>query len=139
MDPKYYKFLEAFADAIHHANATELSQMMVPWTKPTSDPLEMIKMMNEKITEVVQELDLDETLVPANYEIDYNDCDLEELKEDFDAEEIPNEINDDNFRQWTCIQFIDQNEEYACFDFWSILVEIDDEYKIGFFEIEYPD
>jgi hypothetical protein len=122
--------------------------MFASWLIRAVTPQQLRESIEQEVKEVAEANELEGGLHPTSYEIDSNTCSLEDLKKPPSYREprrIPEEVNEENYRQWMVVQFQPAPEEQdelgidAWLDWWMLLVEEDGELKIGFFEIEGPD
>lgn len=146
LNPIYRDFAERFADAIVAKDFSAAHQLLAPWLQKSVTPKYLAQIIQDKVKEIAEANELDGEFHPGSYEIDWNTCSLEDLNSPRSFEEdrsIPEEVTDKNYRQWMVIQFQPGKEEMeidAYLDWWMAVVEQEDgEYKIGYFEIEYPD
>ena len=92
------------------------------------------------INEMIDAWALSSSAWPSGVEPDINPTELDEVKEYFSKKVDPN-LNNENFVAWGCIQLIaDEKEEIDAYaDIWVLLYNEENELKIGYYAIEYPD
>src|ERR1051325_6532771 len=148
LDPAYREFAQTFATRIIESDFIGAHQLLAPWLQQTMTAEQIREVIQKQIQEVAEANELEGEFHPSHFEIDSNSCKLDDLKGEMSYREprpIPNEVTAENFRQWMVIQFMPNHEEQdelgidAWLDWWMILVEVEGEYRIGFFEIEDPD
>ncbi|HEY7543268.1 MAG TPA: hypothetical protein VID27_00205 [Blastocatellia bacterium] len=154
LKPAYRKFAEEFAAKINAQDFEAAHRFFAPWLRDGIAPEHLQEMVESELRETADAAGLEELVYPKTFRVDSNSCTIDDLREikkreyaygRRDRRAIPDEITADNFRQWTVIQFMPAEGEDAeldvdaWFDFWMALVEIEGEYKIGYFEFEDPD
>ncbi len=139
MKKEYKTFARQFAASIIARDYLSAHSMFAPWLQREVSPSKLQEMIEAYLRELAEVWERDEMVYPADCRIDSNPCSLQYLRSDFTAGDmsVPDEVTDENFRQWLCIEFLpDADEEFdACFDFWMGLVEIDGQHRVGFFDI----
>lgn len=93
------------------------------------------------INEMIDGWALTSSSWPSGVEPDINPVTgLDEVKEYFSKEVDPN-LDNENFVAWGCIQLVADEKEAldAYADIWVLLYKADNELKVGYYEIEYPD
>lgn len=148
MREAYKEYAQTFATRIIESDFVAAHKMLAPWLMQTVTPQQLQALIQKEVQEVAEANELEGELHPSSCEIDFNSSTLKDLKAPIsyrEARPIPEEINEENYRQWMVIQFQPSKQEQddlgidAWLDWWMILVELDGEHRIGFFEIEYPD
>jgi hypothetical protein len=148
IDKTYEEFARAFATRVIESDFAAAHRMLAPWLAATIAPEQIQEMIKKEVEAVKEANELEGELHPTSYQIDYNSCTLQDLKEMRsyrEARKISEEINDRNFRQWMVVQFQPTEQEQddlgidAYLDWWMMLVHVGGEIKIGYFEIEDPD
>lgn len=148
LEESYRQFAQAFATRIVESDFVAAHQMLAPWLIPAVTAQDLQALVQRKIEEVAEANDLEGELHPGSYDIDWNSSTLEDLKRQpsyREPRQIPEEINEENYRQWMVIQFRPGQREQdelgidVWLDWWMMLVDVKGEPRIGFFEIEDPD
>lgn len=148
LEKPYRQFAETFAAKIIDSDFVAAHEMLAPWLMRSVTPEQLRRLIQKEVQEVAEANELEGDLHPSSYEIDSNICTLRDLKAAPSYKEprhIAEEINEENFRQWMVIQFQPSEQEQdelgidAWLDWWMMLVDVQGELRIGFFEIEEPD
>ncbi|MEW6211838.1 MAG: hypothetical protein AB1631_26005 [Acidobacteriota bacterium] len=154
LDPAYLKFAEEFAAKINAVDFEAAHHCFAPWLRGEITPEVLRQEVEAELRETADAAGLEELIYPESFEIDSNTCTIDDLRDLKTREyaygrrvrrDIPDEITSENFRQWMVIQFTPAEGEDAeldvdaWFDFWMAIVDVDGEYKIGYFEFEDPD
>lgn len=150
MEEAYKQFAGAFAHSIIRLDYSAAHKMLAPWLQDEITPERLRQFVETELKEVAEGFELAEIIYPKAYNVDGNSCSLADLSEPRSHvtsrrsnEAIPPEVTVENFRKWMVVQFTptpeDEMEIDAWFDFWMMLVEIEGEYRLGYFEIEDPD
>lgn len=148
LNPDYKQFAQAFATRIIQSDFIGAHQLLAPWLRQTVSAEQIRALIQKQVQEVAEANELEGEFHPSAFEIDSNRCTLDQLKEQESFREprqIPQGVIAENFRQWMVIEFMPNEQEQdelgidAWLDWWMIVVEIEGEYRIGFFEIEDPD
>lgn len=154
LDPAYRKFAQEFAKKINAEDFEAAHLFFAPWLRSEITPDGLREMVESELRETADAAGLEELIYPKNFQIDSNSCTIDDLREIKKREyaygrrarrPISDEITNENFRQWMVIQFTPAEGEDAeldvdaWFDFWIAIVDVDGEYKIGYFEFEDPD
>jgi hypothetical protein len=150
MDKHFLDFADAFAAAVIDQNYESAHGFLAPWLRDKITPADLSKFVENELKEIAEVWEFEQIYYPRAYNIDGNSSDLETLKEKRSYitsrrsnDAVPEEINNDNFRKWLVIQFMPEEEEEldldAYFDWWLLLADVNNELKIGYFEIEDPD
>ena len=150
MEEAYQQFADAFADSIVRLDYSAAHKMLAPWLQDEITPERLRQFVETELKEVAAGFDLEEIIYPKAYQTDGNSSSLDDLRKDRSYvtsrrsnESVPAEVTAENFRKWMAIQFTpapeDELDVDAWFDFWMMLVEVDGEYRIGYFEFEDPD
>lgn len=146
LKPEYREFAENFAETIIAKDFTSAHQMLAPWLQQSVTPDGLAQMIAAEVQETAEINEIEGNLHPASYDIDSNSCSLADLREPRSyaaSRDIAPEVTTENFRQWMVRQFQPSEDEEleidAYVDLWMIVVEIDGEYKVGYFEMEDPD
>jgi hypothetical protein len=136
MDDAQREFGGRFARAVIDEDFEAARALLAPWLQPEYSAERLGAWVDESREELPY---------PGAFELDSNISTLADLREphdvDLPTQPIPDEVDDDNFRKWMCIQFQpeDDDEFDACFDMWLVAVEQDGELRIGYFESTWPD
>jgi hypothetical protein len=152
LDPSYRKFAEEFAAKINTGDFRSAHLRLAPWLRVEITPEVLRREVEAELRETASAAGLEELIYPESFEIDSNSCTIDELR-DLKTREyaygrrvrraIRDEITAENFRQWMVIQFMPAEDAEldvdAWFDLWMAVVDVDGEYKIGYFEFEDPD
>jgi len=144
MKEEYKEFAAKFAQTVTREDFAAAHKFFAPWLQNELSPKDFRGAVEKWLLEMNEVWEIKELIFPAEFEIDGNSSGLSDLKEDLSWRErrkISDEITDENFRQWMVIQFLpDENDSRVgldgWFDFWFILVELNGEFRIGFFELE---
>lgn len=153
LDPAYHKFAEEFARKINAGDFQAAKLFLAPWLRGEITPDGLREMVETELRETGDAAGLEELIYPKDFQIDSNICTIDELREirkrgyynRRTERAISDEITSENFRQWLVIQFTPAEGEDAeldidaWFDFWMAIVDVDGEYRIGYFEFEDPD
>jgi hypothetical protein len=150
VEEAYQQFADAFADSIVRLDYSAAHKMLAPWLQDEITPERLRQFVETELKEVAAGFDLEEIIYPKAYQTDGNSSSLDDLRKDRSYvtsrrsnESVPAEVTAENFRKWMAIQFTpapeDELDVDAWFDFWMMLVEVDGEYRIGYFEFEDPD
>ncbi len=153
LDPAYHKFAEEFARKINAGDFQAATLFLAPWLRGEITPDLLREMVETELRETGDAAELEKLIYPKDFQIDSNICTIDDLREirkrgyyNRRAERaISDEITSENFRQWLVIQFTPAEGEDAeldidaWFDFWMAIVDVDGEYRIGYFEFEDPD
>ena len=148
IDKTYEEFARDFATRVIESDFVAAHRMLAPWLAAVVTPQQIHDLIKKGVEEVKEANDLDGELHPTSFQIDYNSCTLQDLKEMpsyREARKISEEVNDQNFRQWMVIEFQPTEQEQddlgidAYLDWWMMLVDVAGEIKIGYFDIEDPD
>ena len=168
MEEAYKQFANAFATAVCAKDYDVAHAMLARWLQVNISQAKLQEMIEKEIREVCQAAELEEMAYPDSWDIDGNSSTLEYLREPGSylstrnsgwlgenrsgyssagdlVKPLADDVTDENFRQWMCIQFMPSEEAQgnididAFVDFWMALVEVDGQFKIGYFELEDPD
>jgi hypothetical protein len=148
LESAYQDFGQTFANLIIKSDYSAAYQMLAPWLQINITQEQLCWLIRQEIQAVAEANELEGEYQPTHYELDSNSCTLQNLKQDYSyriARQIADEITEQNYRQWMVIQFQPtEQQQYdlgidAWLDWWMLLVDVDGELKIGFFEIEEPD
>ena len=150
MEESYRQFADAFAHSIIRLDYSAPHKMLAPWLQPVITPERLREFVETELQEVAAGFGLEDIIYPKAYQVDGNSCSLRDLREPRSYvtsrrshESLPPEVTEENFRKWMVIQFTpapeDELEVDAWFDWWMMLVEVDGELRIGYFELEDPD
>lgn len=151
MEGAYQQFADAFAQSIIRLDYSAAHKMLAPWLQDEMTPERLRLFVETELKEVAAGFDLEEIVYPKAYRTDGNSCSLDDLLREQHShvtsrrsnESVPAEVTEENFRKWMAIQFTpapeDEMDVDAWFDFWMMIVEVDGEYRIGYFEFEDPD
>lgn len=143
----YRKFAQDFAKTIVSQDIGKVHQYFAPWLQKVLSPDDFKTSLESELWATNEVWELKELIYPADFSVSNNSCSLDDLKKPESwrqPRKFPDELTDENFRQWMVIQFLpDEDDERiefdAWFDFWFALAEINDELKIGYFEFAEPD
>jgi len=143
----YHAFASDFARTILTLDFISAHQYLAPWLQKEISADDLQAKFEARLWEMNEIWGIEQLIYPADFSVDFNPCNLMDLKKIYDWRESRNfsdELTDENFRQWMVIQFMpDENDERieldAWFDFWFVVAEVTNELKIGFFEFEDPD
>jgi hypothetical protein len=134
-------FLNGLGTAVVQRDFSGAHGMLTEWLQESVTADELRNQIGKKLGEISEAVGLEETGYPKRYEIGEGDITVEELREEF--EEMPQEVTDENFRQWVVLNFLPGEDEDAGVDawlgWWLLLVDCDGELKVGFYQIEDPD
>jgi hypothetical protein len=168
MEDAYKQFAAEFAAAVCAKDYQAAQGMLAPWLQQTIAPAKLQEMIEREIREVCEAAELEEPAYPEAWDIDGNSSTLESLRDPSSfistrnsgwlhgegqgysgagdiVKPIAADVTAENFRQWLCIQFMPNEDAQgdldidAFVDFWMALVEVNGQYKIGYFELEDPD
>ena len=148
LNPAYRQFAQTFATRIIQSDFDGAHQLLAPWLRQMVSAEQIRALIQKEVQEVAEANELEGEFNPGDFNIDSNSCTLDDLKEEMsfrESRQITQEVTAENFRQWMVIQFMPTQQEHdelgidAWLDWWMIVVEIEGEYRIGFFEIEDPD
>lgn len=144
-------FLTHFASFIINKDYDSAYNCLSEGAKKQISKTELQAVVEKNFMEVNEEWDFSELIYPESFEIDYGShikFDYFKEQENKDnyalfrlSEKIPDDITKDNYRYWANISFLASEKQVerleldGWFDFWCILIQIDNEYKIGYFEI----
>ena len=150
MEESDRQFADTFAHSIIRMDYAAAHRMLASWLQPEVTPERLREFVETELKAVAEGFDLEEIIYPKAYHADGNSCSLNELRAERSyatsrrsSESVPPEVTEENFRKWMVIQFTPAPEDGldvdAWFDWWMILVEVDGEYRVGYFEIADPD
>ena len=148
MEEAYKAFGQAFGRAIVAKDFTAAHGMLAPWLQREITPAALQQEIEGECAEFreLYELPEDTPLYPADFTMDGNSSTMEDLKAEpsyRQGRSIPPEVTTENFRKWMVIEFLPDPEEEmefdAYFDWWMIVVDVDGQQKVGYYEIEDPD
>jgi hypothetical protein len=88
------------------------------------------------IEQVAQSTSAPGPYTPIDYRLDFNRLSLQSLR-DSGSRTLPDEINSLNYRHWMSIQFVADEATGldAWLDFWCVMVELPEGFRIGYYEI----
>lgn len=136
MDDALRELGGAFARAVIDEDFDRAHGLLARWLQPEYPPERLRAWVDESREELPY---------PGAFEVDGNSSTLADLRKphevDLPTQPIPEEVTEENFRKWMCIQFQpeDDDEFDACFDMWLVAVEHEGELRIGYFESTWPD
>jgi hypothetical protein len=168
MKAEYKQFADTFAQAVTTRDYDKAHTMLADWLQPTVSAAKLQQMIEKEIREVCEANEIEEDVYPDDWQVDGNSTTLESLREEHSyisvrnsawlgeqrgnfstdgdiAKPIAEEFTSEQFRKWMCIEFMPNSEAQdelgidAYLDFWMALAEVNGEYRIGYFELEYPD
>ena len=167
MNEAYKQFGDRFAQAIVARDYQAAHSMLAAWLQKTITPAKLQEMIEKEVGEVCEAAELEELAYPETWEIDGNHSTIADLRDPRSyvstrnsgwlgegrsysgtgdlAKPIADEVTEENFRKWMCIQFMPSEEAQddldidAFLDFWMAVVEVNGQFKIGYFELEDPD
>jgi hypothetical protein len=149
--PEYRKFAEAFAKLVINRDFDAAVGLFAPWLQSEVSPEQLRAELDKEAAEMAQEWQMETIAYPADFMLDSNPLDLQGLREVNTPEHahgrpykrIPDEVTDANYRKWLVIQYLPDSDaeiEFdAFYDFWFILVEIAEQFRIGYYKVEDPD
>ncbi len=125
-----------FAAAILAENYAQAHAWFAPWVQAQVTPEALQETIKSMIGEVAQTTGSPGPLTPIDYRLDFSRLSLAALR-DTGNRPVPDEVNSLNYRSWTSIQFVADEASGldAWFDFWCVLVELPEGYRIGYFEL----
>lgn len=151
MEESFRVFLSHFANFIINRDYDNAYNCLSDGAKKHISKAKLQEVIEKNFMEVNEVWNVSELIYPASFEIDYGShIKFDYFKEQEDEEnyalfrlsgKIPDDITKNNYRYWANISFLasdEQNEKLELdgwFDFWCILMEVNGEYKIGYFEI----
>lgn len=145
-DQSVLDFVKNFAQQIIHRDFVPAHHFLAPWLKETISPDTLQTEIDLEIQATLEACGEREECQPQAFEIDWNSSLLASLRADRSFapnRSIDEQITNDNFKHWICIQFQptqDQPWELdAFFDLWLIIVALDTGLAIGYYEILEPD
>jgi hypothetical protein len=144
MKQEHREFATRFADAIVAKDFDSAHGLLAPWLQREMSPADLQAVVEARLREMMEYAGTDELTYPVGYDVDGNSCTIADLREPRSwapPRPIPPEVTPENFRQWACLQFLaDEGLDIdAWFDLWMIVVETDEGYGVGYFELEDPD
>ncbi|HMD30934.1 MAG TPA: hypothetical protein VKG84_03415 [Candidatus Acidoferrales bacterium] len=122
MEKAFQEVGDQFAEKIIRGEFDAARSLLAPWLESA---------ISAKQLETIVREGQGKQPAPAEFELDSNSCELEDLEVDENSpptHALPAEITKANFRQWMVIQFNDS------FDLWMALVEVSGALKIGYLE-----
>jgi hypothetical protein len=142
--------LERFARAIIAKDYPAAHACFAEWLKRQVSEERLQRAIEKQLGEISEAAELDRIIYPEDFSIDGNSCSLETIREDrsqlYGIEPVcavSPEMTEANFRRWMVITFLPAEDAEidvdAWMDFWTAVVEVDDEYRLGYFEIHDPD
>ena len=148
LEQPYRQFAHTFATRIIESDFAGAHKLLAPWLMQSVTPDQIRAMIKKEVQEVAEANELEGEMHPTSYEIDSNSCSLSDLKEIpsyREPRQISDQINEETYRKWMVIQFQPSEAEQdelgidAWLDWWMMLVDVEGELRIGYFEIEDPD
>lgn len=142
--------LEGFAHAIIAKDYPAAHACLAEWLKRQVSQERLRAAIEKQLSEISEAAELDRIIYPEAFNISGNACTLEDVREDRTqlygidpACEVSPEMTEANFRRWMVIEFLPAEgaeiDVDAWMDFWAAVVEVDGQYRIGYFEIHDPD
>lgn len=143
----YEEFAKEFAVSLTTQNFSKTNQLFAPWLQNQFPPEVFKEIFESKLQEVNEIWEIDEIIYPSDFSISSNSCSLPDFKKPQSwrtPRNFSEELTEHNFRKWMVIQFLpnedDERIEFdAWFDFWFVVAEVNNDFKIGYFEFEDPD
>jgi hypothetical protein len=139
-DPEFGTFLDRLGRAVVAGEFAVAYAMLAGWLQKSMTLDDFQSQIVEQCREIADIWDLSQTASPERFEVSQGDMSLDQLEQD--SMDLPQEVTYDNFRGWACIQFQPDGEEdpeFGYFDWWLLVVEVDGELRVGYFQIEDPD
>jgi hypothetical protein len=150
MEKTAVDFLSEFSGYIISKNYNDAYQMFTAGLKKDISKEKFQEAIEENLMETNKAWDIQELIYPGDFEVghgtlEYTDFENWESIEHYSlfqsSKKLPYDVTKDNFRYWAHIAFLVSEEQSKTlefdgwFDFWCILVEINNHYMIGYFEI----
>jgi hypothetical protein len=142
--------LERFARAIIARDYPAAHACFAEWLKRQVSEERLLAAIEKQLGEISEAAELDRIIYPEDFSLSGNSCTLEDVREDrselYGIEPVcavSPEMTEANFRRWMVIEFLPAADAEidvdAWMDFWTAVVEVDGQYRIGYFEIHDPD
>lgn len=139
-----------FAEAIIARNYPAAHACFADWLKRQVSQARLQKAIEKQLAEICEAAELDEMIYPEDFRVDGNACTLADVREDRAALygispvcPVSPEMTEANFRKWMVLEFLPAEgaeiDVDAWMDFWAAIVEVEGQYRIGYFEIHDPD
>jgi hypothetical protein len=143
-------FLSGFAKCIISQNYNDAYQMFTPGLKEQISKEKFQTAIENNLMETNKEGDINELIYPEDFMVSNGVLEFKDFK-NWEEEEhyclfqsckkLPDDVTEDNYRYWGHIAFLVSEEQSLTldfdgwFDFWCVLVEINNQYSIGYFQI----
>jgi hypothetical protein len=132
MTEAYQALAEEIAQAIVSQDYVDIIGASADWMQKTTSPGMLQRLVKDKLGDREQ---------PVAYNIVASTATLDSLSlpkpNAFPSRPLPVDITEDNYRQLLQISFLDQQEQ-RLFDFWLVIVTVEENAKAGFFEVTTP-
>jgi hypothetical protein len=139
-------FVRHFADRIVARDFAGAHGALAPWLRAEVSPDDLAATIDAEVQLTREACGESDECKPETYEIDWNSISLASLKEHRSVAPLPSvsdEITDDNFRNWVCVQLMPSEEGVweldAFVDMWLMVVALDTGYAVGYYEMLEPD
>jgi hypothetical protein len=142
--------MERFARAIIARDYPSAHNCFAEWLKEQVSEERLQAAIEKQLGEIAEVAELDGIIYPEDFCVDGNSCTLTDVREDrttlYGIEpvfKVSPEMTEANFRKWMVITFMPvegaEIDVGAWMDFWAAAVDVDGQYRIGYFEIHDPD
>lgn len=142
--------LERFARAIIARDYRAAHACFAEWLKQQVSEERLQTAIEKQLGEIAEAAELEQIIYPEEFTVDGNSCTLDDVREDrsllYGIEPVcavSAEMTEANFRRWMVITFLPAEgakiDVDAWMDFWTAVVEVDGQYRLGYFEIHDPD
>jgi len=142
--------MERFARAIIARDYPAAHNCFAEWLKEQVSEERLQAAIEKQLGEIAEVAELDGIIYPEDFSVDSNSCTLADVREDrttlYGIEpvcKVSPEMTEANFRKWMVITFMPAEgaeiDVDAWMDFWAAAVDVDGQYRIGYFEIHDPD
>lgn len=130
------KIAGEFAIAVIDANYAHAYAILAPWVQAQMSEAALQQSIDSMIGEIAQARNIPEPHRPIDYRLDVQNLSLNSLRGCGDRT-IPEEVTASNYRCWMTIQFVADEATGldAWFDFWCVMVQLPEGFRIGYFEI----
>jgi hypothetical protein len=127
---------EDFAAAIINSDLPRAYSLLAPWVQAQMPEGALLQSIQSMISEVATARQCPEPHWPIDYRLDVQNLSLTNLRGCGDRQ-IPEEVTPSNYRCWMAIQFVADEATGldAWFDFWCLVVQLPEGYRIGYFEM----
>lgn len=128
--------LNVFGNALMKKDIDSLESICSTWLQ--GDPLKkFIKLLEMKEADVRNMLSDMEIGHADAFEIDDNDCTVQELRDD--GVDLPTEIDDSVFIQWAIVAISADDGEWGLCDVYCAVIKEGNDCRIGYVSVEDPD